>query len=184
MTNGSVSKNVDIWNICPNKTVQSFCCCCGIQYPINSIEEPLVVSHLTSSLLFSKAKVNNNSQVGVAYTQRLRDGIKLTLSSLIDTKNLNQGGHKIGLGLDMEAWEVGSELFSYNKTTTEWSSVYWNLVFFSFSVRKLLLYRANALRAKICVKSGMHAIDLFWINFKVTCCFLIPSVVLWIFWYC
>ena len=135
------------------------------------------------SLLFSKAKVNNNSQVGVAYTQRLRDGIKLTLSSLIDTKNLNQGGHKIGLGLDMEAWEVGSELFSYNKTTAEWSSVYWNLIFFSFSVRKLLLYRANALRAKICVKSGMHAIDLFWINFKVTCCFLIPSVVLWIFWY-
>ncbi|PFX17934.1 Voltage-dependent anion-selective channel protein 2 [Stylophora pistillata] len=50
-----------------------------------------------------RAKVNNNSQVGAAYTQRLRDGIKLTLSSLIDTKNLNQGGHKIGLGLDMEA---------------------------------------------------------------------------------
>lgn len=47
--------------------------------------------------------MNNNSQVGVAYTQRLRDGIKLTLSSLIDAKNLNQGGHKIGLGLDMEA---------------------------------------------------------------------------------
>lgn len=80
--------------------------------------------------------MNNNSQVGVAYTQRLHDGIKLTLSSLIDTKNLNQGGHKIGLGLDMEAWEVGSELFSYNKTTAEWSSVYWNLVFFFIQCEK------------------------------------------------
>jgi len=47
--------------------------------------------------------VNNTSQVGLAYTQRLRDGIKVTLSSLIDAKNLNQGGHKIGLGLDLEA---------------------------------------------------------------------------------
>ncbi|KAL9984422.1 hypothetical protein ACROYT_G006710 [Oculina patagonica] len=50
-----------------------------------------------------RTKVNNTSQVGLAYTQRLRDGIKVTLSSQIDTKNLNQGGHKIGLGLDLEA---------------------------------------------------------------------------------
>ena len=30
-------------------------------------------------------------------------GVKLTLSSLIEGKNFNQGGHKIGLGLDVEA---------------------------------------------------------------------------------
>jgi len=30
-------------------------------------------------------------------------GVKLTLSSLIDGKNFNQGGHKLGLGLDLEA---------------------------------------------------------------------------------
>ena len=29
-------------------------------------------------------------------------GISMTLSSLIEAKNFNAGGHKIGLGLDME----------------------------------------------------------------------------------
>jgi voltage-dependent anion channel protein 2 len=49
------------------------------------------------------AKVNNSSHVGLGYTQKLRDGIKLTVSSLIDGKNINQGGHKVGLGLEFEA---------------------------------------------------------------------------------
>lgn len=47
--------------------------------------------------------MNNTSLVGLAYTQCLREGVKVTLSSQIDTKNLNQGGHKIGLGLDLSA---------------------------------------------------------------------------------
>lgn len=47
--------------------------------------------------------MSNSSLVGLAFTQQLRDGIKVTLSSQIDTKNLNQGGHKIGLGLDFQA---------------------------------------------------------------------------------
>jgi len=47
--------------------------------------------------------VNNSSHLGLAYTQRLRPGIKATLSAHVDTKNLNSGGHKLGLGLDMEA---------------------------------------------------------------------------------
>lgn len=50
-----------------------------------------------------RGKVNNSGHLGLAYTQRLRDGIKATLSSHIDTKNLNQGGHKLGLLLEMEA---------------------------------------------------------------------------------
>lgn len=50
-----------------------------------------------------RVKVNNNSHVGLGYTQTLRPGIKLTLASLVDTKNLNQGGHKLGLGLNLEA---------------------------------------------------------------------------------
>uniref|UniRef100_A0A8C9ZB09 Non-selective voltage-gated ion channel VDAC2 n=1 Tax=Sander lucioperca TaxID=283035 RepID=A0A8C9ZB09_SANLU len=49
------------------------------------------------------AKVNNNSLVGVGYTQTLRPGVKLTLSGLIDGKNINAGGHKLGLGLELEA---------------------------------------------------------------------------------
>ncbi|XP_059176652.1 voltage-dependent anion-selective channel protein 2-like isoform X2 [Physella acuta] len=49
------------------------------------------------------AKVNNSSHVGIGYTQTLRDGVKMTISALIDGKNINQGGHKVGLGLEFEA---------------------------------------------------------------------------------
>lgn len=31
-------------------------------------------------------------------------GVKLTLSGLIDGKNVNGGGHRIGLGFELEAW--------------------------------------------------------------------------------
>ncbi|KAF5287496.1 hypothetical protein FQA39_LY04124 [Lamprigera yunnana] len=50
-----------------------------------------------------RAKVNNASQVGLGYQQRLRDGVTITLSTLIDGKNFNNGGHKIGLALELEA---------------------------------------------------------------------------------
>lgn len=50
-----------------------------------------------------RAKVNNASQVGLSYQQKVRDGVTLTLSSLVEGKNFNQGGHKLGLGVDFEA---------------------------------------------------------------------------------
>lgn len=50
-----------------------------------------------------QAKVNNLSQVGLSYTQQLRQGVKLIVSSLVDGKNINGGGHKLGLGLELEA---------------------------------------------------------------------------------
>ena len=50
-----------------------------------------------------QAKVNNLSQIGLSYSQQLRDGVKLVLSSLIDGKNINGGGHKLGLGLELDA---------------------------------------------------------------------------------
>jgi len=50
-----------------------------------------------------RAKVNNSSQVGLGYQQKVRDGITLTLSTLIDGKNFNQGGHKVGLAVELEA---------------------------------------------------------------------------------
>lgn len=50
-----------------------------------------------------RAKVNNSSQIGLGYQQKLRDGVTLTLSSLIDGKNFNQGGHKLGIALELEA---------------------------------------------------------------------------------
>lgn len=77
--------------------------------------------------------MNNASLVGIGYTQTLRpgknqlkthlktppninllfsfkkcllnfySGMKLTLSALVDGKNINAGGHKLGLGLELEA---------------------------------------------------------------------------------
>jgi len=49
-----------------------------------------------------RAKVNNSSQIGLGYQQKLRPGVTMTLSTLIDGRNFNQGGHKIGLALEME----------------------------------------------------------------------------------
>ncbi|EFB24268.1 hypothetical protein PANDA_000746, partial [Ailuropoda melanoleuca] len=49
------------------------------------------------------AKVNNSSLIGLGYTQTLKPGIKLTLSALLDGKNVNAGGHKLGLGLEFQA---------------------------------------------------------------------------------
>jgi voltage-dependent anion channel protein 2 len=49
-----------------------------------------------------QAKVNNLSQIGLSYTQQLRDGVKLILSGIVDGKNINGGGHKLGLGLELE----------------------------------------------------------------------------------
>lgn len=48
------------------------------------------------------AKVNNVGQVGLGYSQNIRDGVKLTLSSLVEAKNINAGGHKIGMGLEFD----------------------------------------------------------------------------------
>jgi len=50
-----------------------------------------------------RAKVNNQSQIGCSYQQKLRDGITLTLSSNLDATKLNEPGHKLGLALEMEA---------------------------------------------------------------------------------
>ena len=54
-------------------------------------------------MYLKKIKVNNLSQVGLSYTQQLRDGVKLILSTLVDGKNINGGGHKLGLGLELNA---------------------------------------------------------------------------------
>ncbi|KAG1679754.1 Voltage-dependent anion-selective channel protein 2 [Nymphon striatum] len=50
-----------------------------------------------------RAKINNSSQIGLGYTQKLRDGVEITLSGLIEGANINSGGHKLGLGVNLEA---------------------------------------------------------------------------------
>lgn len=51
---------------------------------------------------YINAKINNSSQIGLGFTQKIRQGINLTLSAMIDGKNFNQGGHKLGIGLELE----------------------------------------------------------------------------------
>lgn len=50
-----------------------------------------------------RAKLHNNGQLGLSFQQKLRSGITLTLTSLVECKTFNQGGHKVGVGLDFEA---------------------------------------------------------------------------------
>jgi len=50
-----------------------------------------------------QAKVNNQSQIGLSYSQNLRNGVKLIASALVDGKNINAGTHKLGLGLEINA---------------------------------------------------------------------------------
>lgn len=49
-----------------------------------------------------RAKLSNTGQIGLSVQQKIRDGLTLTLSSLVEGKTFNQGGHKIGLGLEIE----------------------------------------------------------------------------------
>jgi len=46
------------------------------------------------------AKVNNSGQIGLGYSHKLREGVTLTLSSLLQGNKLNEGGHKLGLGVE------------------------------------------------------------------------------------
>jgi len=50
-----------------------------------------------------RAKLSNNGQIGLSYQQKIKDGITLNLSSLIEGKTFNQGGHKVGIGIECEA---------------------------------------------------------------------------------
>jgi len=46
------------------------------------------------------AKINQSSALGLSYSQKLRPSVNLTLSTLVDAKNFDAGGHQVGLGLD------------------------------------------------------------------------------------
>uniref|UniRef100_A0A8C2AT14 Non-selective voltage-gated ion channel VDAC2 n=1 Tax=Cyprinus carpio TaxID=7962 RepID=A0A8C2AT14_CYPCA len=69
----------------------------------NSTRFGVAAKYMLDSSSSVSAKVNNSSLVGIGYTQTLRPGVKLTLSALLDGKNINAGGHKLGLGLELEA---------------------------------------------------------------------------------
>jgi len=62
----------------------------------------LAAKHVVDANASVAAKINNESQIGLSYAQTLRPGVKLTMSTLLDGKNINAGGHQVGFGLDFE----------------------------------------------------------------------------------
>jgi len=50
----------------------------------------------------AQLKVSNDGTVGCAYSKALSAGVKLTMSSLLDLKNVNAGGHKFGIGVEYQ----------------------------------------------------------------------------------
>ena len=69
----------------------------------NTTSFGVAVKYILDSNGSVRAKINNSSQIGLGYQQKVRDGVILTLSTLIDGKNFNQGGHKLGLALELES---------------------------------------------------------------------------------
>lgn len=61
------------------------------------------IKYVLDSQAAVRAKVNNSSQIGLGYQQQLKKGLTVTLSTLIDGKNFNQGGHKVGLCFELES---------------------------------------------------------------------------------
>ena len=39
----------------------------------------------------------------MGYSQNLRDGVKVSFSTLVEARNINGGGHKLGLSLEFES---------------------------------------------------------------------------------
>merc|ERR1712126_17383 len=69
----------------------------------NAVNFAIGAKHALDKDTFVRAEVNNSAELGVSYQQKLRDGMTLTMSTQLDTKNFNQGGHKIGVALEFSA---------------------------------------------------------------------------------
>jgi len=52
---------------------------------------------------FVKVKMDNALRLGVSYVQNLREGVQVTMSGLVNAKNLGEGGHKVGLNINFDA---------------------------------------------------------------------------------
>jgi len=48
------------------------------------------------------SKINQSSAIGLSYSQKLRPSVNLTISTLVDAKNFDAGGHQVGLGIDFD----------------------------------------------------------------------------------
>jgi len=50
-----------------------------------------------------RAKISNDSLIGLGFQTKVKSGVLLSLSTLVDGKNFNSGGHKVGIALELEA---------------------------------------------------------------------------------
>ncbi|XP_046382618.1 voltage-dependent anion-selective channel protein 2-like [Ischnura elegans] len=50
-----------------------------------------------------RAKVDESCGVGLSLQAKIREGISFTIAALINARSINEGGHKIGMALDLEA---------------------------------------------------------------------------------
>ncbi|XP_072188450.1 non-selective voltage-gated ion channel VDAC3-like [Excalfactoria chinensis] len=74
--------------------------CFGIaaEYQLNEKTSTPRLPRATSSLA-----LNNASLIGIGDTLALQPGVKLSFSGFIDGKSFSAGGHKVGLGFELEA---------------------------------------------------------------------------------
>jgi len=68
----------------------------------NSTRFGIGARYLLDSCTAIRAKVNNQSQVGLAFEQKIKDGVTLTLSAMVNGKDFQAGGHQVGLALELE----------------------------------------------------------------------------------
>lgn len=68
----------------------------------NAINLELGTKYYLDKEAFVKAKVDNQGKLGLAYTQLLKPGIKLSLGGSFDTAKLNEPSHKVGFSLLFE----------------------------------------------------------------------------------
>jgi len=69
----------------------------------NTVTVGLAAKYLIDDSSSLRAKINDIGQLGLSYQQDLRKGVALNLSTLIEGSALNEGHHKVGLGLTLEA---------------------------------------------------------------------------------
>lgn len=78
---------------------------CLLFFRLKSITTALLV--LVTPRRLDQVRIPAGRHFGSSYFQPLtlvsHQGVKLTLSGLVDGKNINAGGHKLGLGLELEA---------------------------------------------------------------------------------
>lgn len=48
-----------------------------------------------------RAKINLNVELGLGYQQKLREGVTVSASTIIDCQNISDGNHKFGVGLSL-----------------------------------------------------------------------------------